>query len=191
MQYFPGLRHSMGWIGCGMSYKFLFKKAMEKGIARLIICEDDTEFPDDFNERFNCIGNYLAIHEGEWDVFSGLMSDIGDVKISKVEKHGSEIFVYMDKMISMVFNVYCSAFFIKAVEWDETYLDIEKNTIDRYLENNTLKVITTSKFLVGHKEALISTIWGAENSIYNKSIKDSQTRLLKKIYEFENKCDYK
>ena len=39
--FFPGLKHKLGWVGCGMSYKFILKKAAEQGLERILVCEDD------------------------------------------------------------------------------------------------------------------------------------------------------
>ena len=46
---FAGLRHTRGWTGCGLSYKFIMKKAKEQGFSDILICEDDVLFPEDFD----------------------------------------------------------------------------------------------------------------------------------------------
>ena len=36
-QYFPGLRHPLGWVGCGLSFKFLLRKVQEEGFDDVTI----------------------------------------------------------------------------------------------------------------------------------------------------------
>ncbi|MBC8674081.1 glycosyltransferase family 25 protein [Aeromonas hydrophila] len=48
MQYVPGLRHRLGWVGCGLSYKFLINRAKDLNFQQITICEDDVSLPDDF-----------------------------------------------------------------------------------------------------------------------------------------------
>ncbi|WP_181316635.1 methyltransferase domain-containing protein [Photobacterium leiognathi] len=183
IEYFPGLRHNLGWVGCGLSYKFLLKKAKEQGFDNFIICEDDVEFYKDFDVRFHNIKNYLKTLDKEsWDLFSGLIADLNKkTKVSNVEKEYNEEFVYIDKMTSTVMNIYSNEFYDKVISWNDRNHDANTNTIDRYIENWTgCKVITTSKFLVGHKEELDSTLWGFNNSTYKEMIINSQTNLNQK-----------
>lgn len=173
---FNGLKHYLGWIGCGMSYKFIFRKAMEQKLSQIIICEDDTYFPDNFEERFAHVLHYTETHK-DWNVFSGLMSDLGNVSIIDYAEEDDEKFVYLNRMISMVFNIYDESIFPLINAWDNTNLDIERNTIDRYLENISLRILTTNPFLIGHKEDLYSTLWGAQNTTYTNLIANSSIKL--------------
>ena len=59
IEYFPGLRHSLGWIGCGLSYKFIIKKAKELGFESIVACEDDVEFYPGWEARFEQIRTVL------------------------------------------------------------------------------------------------------------------------------------
>lgn len=180
---FTGLRHEMGWIGCGLSYKMIFRKAMEKGLENIIVCEDDVVFKDNFQERLIKIQNFLK--DKKWDVFSGLMADVGDVYIRNVIKEDGDIYVEMNQMISMVFNIYNRTIFEKICNWDETNDDVNLNTIDRFLEMKEIEVWTTVPFLVGHNEGLRSTIWNHDNSVYEKMIRKSETKLIR-IAETKN-----
>ena len=70
--------------------------------------------------------------------------------------------------------------------WDETNIDAETNTIDRYVESaEDLVVVTTVPFLVGYAEEQQSTLWGFENSQYTSLIKASEELLAKKVAEFK------
>lgn len=181
--FFPGLRHKRGWTGCGMSYKFIMKKAKELGYKELIVCEDDVLFPENFNERFEKCLEYLHKNNG-WDIFQGIMADIGNVNIKSVEKKNNQIFVKLDHMMSMVFNVYQSSIFDYLIHWDATNDDLKTNTIDRALELKDLNVLTTTPFLVGHKEDLKSTIWGFDNTEYTDWIKRSSEKLQSLVDEY-------
>ena len=185
-QVFGGLKHYQGWIGCGLSYKFIFRKAMDLGFERVLICEDDTYFPDNFEERFAKIRTYADAHD-DWNIFSGLMSDLGDVSILDCEQVNNETFVYLDHMISTVFNMYDKSIFQVIADWDNTNLDIQHNTIDRYLENIPLRILTTNPFLVGHKEDLFSTLWGAQNTTYTDLIANSSIKLNALVEEYLSK----
>lgn len=178
-EFFNGLRHIRGWIGCALSFKCMINKALDKKLDYIIICEDDVEFDDNFANRFAIVFEYLINNMEKWDIFMGIVSDLHpDTKISKIEDYASEKFVYINKMVGMVFNVYNKSIFNTILGFDETNYDADKNTIDRYLESSAnLKIITTANFLVGHKEEQQSTIWGFQNTQYNTLIQDSKNRL--------------
>lgn len=184
--FFPGLRHRLGWIGCGMSYKFLFKKALEQKLDQILICEDDVYFPPDFDQRFANVVEYLEKHD-DWTMFSGIMADLGRVKALKCAEENGEEFVYLNKMISMVFNVYNQEIFAVIASWDNMDRNVDTNAIDRYLENREMRILTTSPFLVGHKEELRSTIWDAQNTIYTDLIASSSVKLQELVNDFKRK----
>lgn len=181
---FAGLRHTRGWTGCGLSYKFIMKKAKEQGLSDILICEDDVLFSEDFEARFSNVMQYLDEHN-DWDVFQGVIADVGDVEIQNVEECNEETIVYLNHMVSMVFNYYKSHMFDRVISWDETDANQLTNTIDRALESKDLKVVTTVPFLVGHKEDLKSTIWGFENTEYTDWIHRSSEKLQKLVNDFK------
>ncbi len=185
-QFFPGLKHNLGWVGCAMSYKFICKKALEKGTKKLLVCEDDVYFPEDFDKRFASIRDYMVAHD-DWDVFSGIMADVGRVKVLECAEHENEQLVYLDRMISMVFNLYNPKAMEYISEWNEIDHNTETNAIDRYLENKSLRVLTTAPFLVGHKEDLQSTIWGKQNTIYSELIEKSSDKVKKLVEDYKSK----
>lgn len=181
---FAGLRHTRGWTGCGLSYKFIMKKAKEQGFSDILICEDDVLFPEDFEARFSNVMQYLDTHN-DWDVFQGVIADVGNVEIQNVEECNEETIVYLNHMVSMVFNYYKSHMFDRVISWDEKDANQLTNTIDRALESKDLKVVTTVPFLVGHKEDLKSTIWGFENTEYTDWIHRSSEKLQKLVNDFK------
>lgn len=183
-KFFPGLKHRFGWVGCGMSYKFMLRKAMEQQMERILICEDDVYFPPDFEERFLKVLNYANSHD-DWNVFSGIMADLGRVTPLKYAEENGEEYIYLNRMISMVFNLYDKSIFEAISDWDNMNRDVERNTIDRYLENRKMRVLTTCPFLVGHKEDLQSTIWGQQNSIYTSLIEISSIKLREIVEKFK------
>jgi GR25 family glycosyltransferase involved in LPS biosynthesis len=182
---FDGLRHTQGWIGCGLSYKYLITLAKASNLDYVIICEDDVEFPSDFNEKLFSILDYLEKTEKKWDMFSGLIADVHeDTKILDIESYNGNEFIYIDKMTSMVFNIYHHSFYDKLINWDDKNHDLHSNTIDRYIESQgDLIVVTTLPFLVGHKEEQTSSIWHFQNTQYN-SLFEKSNQL------FKNKVDF-
>ena len=186
---FDGLRHSKGWIGCGLSYKYLLSFAKENGLEYILICEDDVEFPENFKEEVDEILNYLSKTNNEWNTFSGLIADLNqDTIIDRVDWHNDREFIYINKMTSTVFNVYHKSFFDKIINWDNTNLDVNKNTIDRYIESHgDLKVITTNPFLVYHKEEQESSIWHFQNRQYLDMFENTNKLLEAKVKAFKSK----
>lgn len=186
-QYFPGLRHSAGWIGCGLSYKFILRKAYEQKFKNITVCEDDVEFLGDWKARFDQIHEHLESQEKEWDIFSGLIANLhADTSIRAIEKFDKFELIHIDKMTSTVLNTYNTSVFPKVMKWDENFRDPYKNTIDRFIESQeNIDVITTAPFLVGHKEELMSTLWGFKNSQYTDMIAASTLLLQEKVSAFK------
>lgn len=184
--FFDGLRFTPGWIGCGLSYKYIMSYAQKLELNRITICEDDVFFPENFNIQISKIEYYLNKSYEKWDVFCGLIADLhDDVEISNVEYIDDICYVHINRMTSMVFNIYNKSIFPLFSKWN--YLDhSEDNTIDRYLEKNSnLKVITTLPFLVHHRsEETKSTLWGTNNSIYDDLIDKSEKKLTEKVKSF-------
>ena len=170
---FPGLRHRLGWIGCGLSYKFLLRKAFDENLKRIIICEDDCFFPPDFEERFGKVLRYLSEHEGELDLFSGLISDSSDINLLDAFEYEGEQFFIPDKTVGMVLNIYMNSCFAGVLDWDLKNRDITKNTIDRYLQNKPLRILSMLPFPVGQADELNSCIWGFSNLKYKELISES------------------
>lgn len=186
---FDGLRHSKGWIGCGLSYKYLLSFAKKNDLDYIIICEDDIKFPENFKEKLVEILNYLRNSSNRWHMFSGLIANLNqNTIICGIDNYNEKELIYINKMTSTVFNIYNKSFFDKVINWDNTNLDVDKNTIDRYIESNDdLIVITTSPFLVGHKEEQVSSIWHFQNTQYLRLFEDTNKLLEKKINEFKKK----
>ena len=191
-QVIPGLKHNTGWIGCGLSYKFIFRKAMEQQLEKILVCEDDVFFPPDFAERFQNVLEYTNSHH-DWNIFSGIMADMGHASVLDYAEEHNEQFVYLDLVISMVFNLYDKSVFKTISEWDYMNRDLRTNAIDRYLEKDKMRVLTTLPFLVGHKEDLDSTLWNGKNSIYNPGILSSSKRLYNLVdsYLYKKKLEEK
>lgn len=172
----PGLRHLKGWVGCGMSYKLIFRRALEEKLDRIMICEDDVLFPENFEVKLAEIEERLDKQEN-WDIFSGVMADVGNTQILSCQKSGEQMFVGVDRMISMVFNMYNRNMFEILAAWDEQNRDVERNAIDRYLEDKKINVYVQVPFLVGHKEEMNSTIWSISNMQYAQLIANSEEKL--------------
>jgi hypothetical protein len=178
--YFPGLRHTLGWIGCGMSYKFLARKALDLKLARLTVCEDDVEFRPGWSERYRAVQAHLDTRADDWDLFAGMITDLhADTRVQALGRLGETRLLQLDRMTAMVLNVYACRGLVKLAQWDHDNFDGKLNPIDRHLERQTdLSVLTAIPYLVGHKEDLHSTLWkGQANSIYDDRISRSEAAL--------------
>jgi hypothetical protein len=184
---FDGFRKSQGWIGCGLSYSAIANKALESHINRLTVMEDDVLLPEDFLEKMGIIHEYLDIHEGDWDIFAGIIASLHpETKILNIETFKGIEFVTIDKMTSTVCNIYSEKALRILALWNPDNLDVQKNTIDRYLENQTdIRVIVCLPFLVGHREEEISTIWGFQNAQYKDWFIASEKGLQAKVWEYK------
>jgi GR25 family glycosyltransferase involved in LPS biosynthesis len=147
-----------------------------------IICEDDVIFPVDYDNKLNKIINHLQSTEAKWHIFAGIIAHLHeDTKVLDVKVIDGIEYIYIDKMTSMVMNIYSRRGMDLISQWDEKNIDAETNTIDRYVESaQDLVVVTTLPFLVGYAEEQQSTLWGFENSQYTSLIKASEKLLAEK-----------
>ena len=184
---FDGLRHQRGWSGCALSYKYLAVQAIEHKLGRLMICEDDVIIGDAAIKSLSTIESYLDQLGDNWDVFSGLIAHLHpDVKVNRVDNYHGMVFVHLDRMTSMVLNIYNHTVFSILSAWDERNVDSATNTIDRYLERQlNLRVVTTLPFIAEHSEHETSTLWGVGNSEYGGLIRSSQELLSDRVFHFQ------
>jgi hypothetical protein len=183
---FDGARLSPGWMGCALSYRTLARQALSSPASYLVVCEDDVIFGEDFARRFGNIERWLREHDGQWDIFSGLIADLhAGAEVSAVAEVNGELLVTINRMTSTVFNAYSRQALRLLSTWDEELRDATSNTIDRYLERkDDLRVVVTLPFLVGHCEDQHSTIWGFQNDTYNEMIRRSEQALRLKTDAF-------
>lgn len=178
-QLFDGVRFSPGWIGCALSYQYLAQKALASGVPRLEVMEDDVCLYPDYEQRRAVVDQWLAENEAQWDVFSGLVARVhAKTRVLAVHEFQGLKFVTVDRMMSMVQNIYKPAALTVMAQWDESNTDPEINTIDSYLNANTaLRVVVVLPFLVGHEEEMHSSLWGIQNTQYTSLIEQAQSDL--------------
>lgn len=187
---FDGLRYHPGWAGCALSYKYLAQQALDAQWPQLEIMEDDVVFPADYPHRRAAVDAFLAGRAGQWDVFVGLIAVIHpDTEVLAVDRQGGETFVTLNRMMSMVHNTYAPSALQLLAQWNLADTNAETNTIDQFLQTQRqLRVVTTLPFLVGHHEALHSSLWGFQNTQYNELIAAAQAQLEAKVQAFENQA---
>lgn len=185
---FDGIRHSLGWVGCGSSFNALSRYAVANKVNRLTVIEDDVELPENFTTTLREINEYLNARASDWDVFSGIMADINlDAKILSVDYVGGRAYVTINKMTSTVFNIYNASALKILSQWDPLNTDAVRNTIDRYLESQEpLKVVVALPFIVGHKEDATSTLWGFKNMRYTPMITEAQRKIEALVQEWHH-----
>lgn len=186
-QVFDGLRARPGWVGCAMSYKYLCGNAWEQGLDQLMVCEDDVQLPPNYDEVMRTIHAHLQATSGQWDIFVGIIAHLHPATaVLDVQKRDGLTFVTLDKMTSMVFNIYSRRAMKVIASWDETIEDDQTNTIDRYLESTeNLRTVTLLEPMFGHREDLKSSLWGFGNEQYNDYIEKSRTQLQVKVAAFQ------
>src|SRR5262249_7545889 len=118
---FDGVRYHPGWVGCGMSYKYIFSKLLDTSCSQVIICEDDVLFEEHFPERLGVAIRFLESTSYQWDIFSGLIADLHkDTEILRIIEFEDNEYIFINKMTSTVFNIYNRSSFVKMAAWDET-----------------------------------------------------------------------
>lgn len=178
VQLFDGLRYTPGWVGAALSYKYLAHRAVQQSMEQLEVMEDDVLFPPDFDARRQRVLDWLAAHEGQWDLFLGTMAIVHpETRVLHVDKAGGETFITIDRPMSMVCNIYAPAALQRIAAWDEKNQDADTNTIDRWLQSAGLRAVLTLPFLAGHREDQDSSLWGISNASYAHMIADAEKRL--------------
>ena len=176
---FDGIRRQPGWVGCGLSLHVIVRHAIRHDMKRLVVAEDDVLLPEDFPERFGTVNRFLDRKGGSWNILTGLISDLHrDVKILEVEEFEEMTFVTIDKMTSTVFCIFNESSLDLLMAWDYKKLDVQTNTVDRFIENShDLRIVVPLPFLVKHSEKFDSVLWGFKNTAYSDMIAESENRL--------------
>lgn len=183
-----GFRHQLGWKGCALSYKAIMRKAIEMGLDEILVCEDDVSFPVDYDERLGVVREYLGRHAGQWDIFSGFIADVSpESVVARVEIFKGVEFIWLDRCVSTVYNIYSRKAMTILSGWDPNNSDVNNNTIDRYLQRHRISVVLARPFLVAHEEAASSTIWGIQNSQYDEMVDRSKATLSSLVENYMKK----
>lgn len=185
-EFFSGLRMKRGWVGAGLSYSVLARNALSIGISRLTIMEDDVFFTDEHLLKEAIVHDFLDHYSDHWDIFSGLIAlNHPDVKVLDVILYKGLRFVVINKIMSMVFNIYNKSALEVLSRWDPDFQCDQTNTIDRYLESiDGLRVVVVLPFLVGHREDVSSTLWGIDNTRYSNIISEAEAFLTRRADDF-------
>ncbi|MBB3234626.1 class I SAM-dependent methyltransferase [Phyllobacterium endophyticum] len=185
---FDGVRKRPGWIGAAYSYKYLATQVLRSRMDQVVIYEDDAEFYVDHDEKMAKITRFLDENSGAWDVFSGFISDLhANAHILDVIDNDGVTYVVLDKMVSMVFNIYNRKTLELISRWEDSDRNIMNNSIDRYLEKSDLTTVTTLPFLVGHHENFASSIWPVHNRDMREMISKSERLLAEKVRDFRTR----
>lgn len=182
---FPGIRHSTPWVGCGLSYKYMIKYAFQNKWNNIAICEDDVFFNSNCQIHLDTIENHLKLNNIQWDIISGHVTDIdSETQISFLGKQECINLFKLNQTTGMVFNIYNQNIFEYIINWNHNNMNLEKNTIDRYIQyKNNLEVVTCIPYLVSHKEFVDTTLWNrkAGEFTYNAMTESSIKKIMDTI----------
>jgi len=184
---FPGLRHAHGWRGAALSFRYLARRALEAGLTELEVREDDVLLEGEAQQSWQRAKRLFGAGQatGRFDLLCGLIADTADAtRVIEVFEEDGRRYVVIDRMTSMVCNVYGERAMKVLAAWDPQDRDIERNTIDRYLERHTLRVLVPLPFIAGHQPEQTSTLWNFTNSTYDVMIEKSQAVLAAKADDF-------
>ena len=177
---FHGLRHSLGWIGCGLSFKYLFTKALEYNFQSLTICEDDIIFCHDFDRRMKTIYSYLSNNNPEYEIFAGGITELpGLSNLKDFISFENESLVKIEHIIGMWFSIYHKNMYQLLANWDYNDRDKTFNQIDYYLSKKVKHVLLPIKFLASFKVNINSLTSGIKNvqEFYQWEIMQMQKKL--------------
>jgi glycosyltransferase involved in cell wall biosynthesis len=190
---YPGLRHFEPWMGCAASYRYLARAALKGDGGPLIIHEDDAELEPYVEARLTAIRGYLDSLAGRWDIFSGLITDLGETAtVSRVDDWEGERLVTLDQTVGLVFSIFNRRAIESLAKFSVEGPDAERHTIDRYLERQNFICVTAERPLAAHATGLNSTLWfnraagedpisAVNNSFMSAMIETSQSRLRIKL----------
>lgn len=183
---FDGLRQSPGWIGCGMSYKYLCAKAHDEGLPSILIYEDDAIVETEAQSKLEKIRKALEADPYSWDIFAGMISHLHpNTEIIDARMVDGIQMITIDRMTSTVCNIYGRRAMKILSQWDEKDINPKSNTIDRFIENYPgLRIVTTLPFMASHRGDTNSTLWGFQNTQYDSLILESEKLLQIKVNEF-------
>jgi hypothetical protein len=181
---YPAIKYSPGWLGCGFSYYNLIYNAKRQNLSYLTVCEDDCCLNFDFIYKYNIIKEFLQ-EIPEWDIFVGVIASLPeDTILNKVYKYKGMTFIEINKMHSMVFNIYNNTSYDKILEWNINDTDVYNNTIDVYIKNCNFKIIVPFPFEFSCLDAM-STLWGKNLfERYNEKFEESNVLIKKLIDEY-------
>ena len=180
---FDGIRRQPGWVGCGLSHAMLARHALNHGIGRLTIIEDDVVFPDGFCERLAIVNRFLDTKPGEWDWFSGLsgIADPAMTVLSVVQFEGIT-FAVVNRTVTTVFNIYSERGLRVLASWNPRIADGPAGNIDQFLRRQkNLRIVVACPFLVEHRRECRSTVGNMDNWAIWDVIRTSQAALQRKI----------
>jgi len=185
-----GVKGTPGWKGCGLSYYNLIWNARRCRLPYVVIFEDDCAFPENFETVFTSILKFLKDYK-EWDIFNGCIASLPqDSTVDVLQKQDGIQYVKVDKMHSMVFNIYNSSVYEKILQWD-IYTTENTNQIDQFIKNiPLLRIITTHPFIFRCID-VDSTLWGPNMfNTYNDMFQDSHNMLATKVAEHRDNTNH-
>ena len=133
---YPAVRHTIPWIGCGLSYQNIMYNAKRCNLSKIMVFEDDCLFPVDFKNKCEIINEFLERYH-KWDIFVGCSADLSVDSIVNFAVYKGIIFVELSDTASCVANIYKSSAYDTFINWNAA------NHIDRHTENHRLTFITT------------------------------------------------
>lgn len=185
---YPAIKYIPGWVGCALSYRNLTWNAKRCNLDKITICEDDCQFKSDFNQKYEIILEFLK--KIKWDIFVGCIAGLPkDTIINNIYKFQDMTFLEINKMHSMVFNIYNNSVYDIICDWKPNK-DRDNNQIDQYIKNKNLKIIISYPFEFSCINTF-STLWNDNlYNHYNKLFNDSNKILEEKIKNFTSDIIY-
>jgi len=140
-QRISAVKYDPGWKGCTLSHIKCLTLADQRKVPWVLILEDDCELTPRALQRFTALLTYLWHHKRRWDIFSGGMTSVSDVKV--VNSHLS---VYQAKGLTTHFCLIHRDAYKKILKDIPKTPQTMKDPIDLWYSKH-MRIWTTTPFL--------------------------------------------
>lgn len=172
---FSGVKHKEGWKGCGLAHVAVAQEAMRKGLAWVLIVEDDCLPVPDFASRWPDVRSALWREKGAWDLFLGGPTFVQGPAGLLGAGAGGPSLLEIGQGYALHFYVLNASAYERCLAWNPD----RHGPIDVYYSNQFRLVTTVPRLAL--QRAGLSDIHGYERN-YSAEFEDADTALARLQY---------
>lgn len=177
LQRFSAIKHTRGWIGCGLSHMRIVQMAKEANMPYVLLIEDDCS-PTYYMKYWGDIKRWLHTNKDKWDIFLGgncyynytSMFENASDSIKEVCKINDSLDLYYTKLMCTQFLYINSTVYDKYLQWENN----QNEPIDMYPDKIGIRTISCVPFIAiqGNDHSDIRGYNMDYNKIFSKSEKN-------------------
>jgi hypothetical protein len=175
---FPGVRHEVGWKGCGAAHVAVAAEAQRRGLPWVLVLEDDCQPAADFAERWPAVQRRLWETRGEWDIFLG-----GPTYVQGPARRlggPSPTLLEIDQGYALHFYVLQASAYSKMQAWEPD----RNGPIDVYT-STTFRIVTAYPLLAGQRPSRSDI--RKEDTDYSDHFEESGRALRRLLYGIDTR----